>query len=157
MPSNKEEKNNLDVDEARKIVLDAIGEKKKEKKEEVNSVRNAGISNGVNMKIDGKFLEDVKKSRELLKSKIPDSAKVLEDKTTKPKKEKPDFKEIGTTLDNIAKFGDLKNKQEIKLENEIKTKRPGKKEERIKEKIGGKEKQETAKSEPAEKKQKKRK
>lgn len=140
----KEEKNNLDVDEARKIVLDAIGEKKQEKKEEVN------------MKIDGKFLEDIKKSRESLASKMPSPAKVLEKETIKPKEEEPDSKEIEATLDNIARFRDLENKREIKPDNEIRAKRAGKKEERIKDKIRVEEKKETTKPAPPEKKQEKK-
>lgn len=148
MPDKKnnkeEEKNNLDVNEAREIVLDAIGEKKKEKKEEVN------------MRIDGKFLEDIKKSRESLKSKMPTPVKVLENKTAKPKKEKLNSKEIEATLDNIARFGDLKNKREIKPDNEVKVKKAEKKEKRVKGRIGVEEKKETAKPAPLEKKQEKR-
>ena len=140
----KEEKNNLDVDEARAIVLDAIGEQKKEKRGEAN------------MKIDGKFLEDIKKSRESLKSKMPAPVKILEKKIIKPKEAKPDSKEIEATFDNMARFRDLENKQEIKLDNAIKAKRAGKKEEQIKEKIRVEEKNELAKPLPPEKKQEKK-
>jgi hypothetical protein len=140
----KEEKNNLDVDEAREIVLDAIGEKKKEKKEEMN------------MKINGKFLEDIKKSKESLASKMPLPAKVLEKKTTKPKKEKPDSKEIEATLDNIAKFKDLKDREKVNLDKEVKATRAEKNKEKTKDKVKIEEKKETAKPEPAEKEQEKK-